>query len=369
MVAALAATAATASDASAQWTPPFDVSAPFGVAERPQVAVAPSGVATVVWTRYEDPDVAVHARRIDPSGAAGPILDVSHGEEALNAEVAVDAAGNATVVWTGHEGSQAVARSRRITAAGALEDVKTLSAPGETGFSPHVGIDGAGDATVAWTRYENPDFRVQWRRIDASGTLGPIQDLTPDSPANMDIDLAVDAAGNAVVVWPWWGGTETVVQWRRIDAAGTAGPIEDLLAAGASAFDPQVAIDGAGVPVAVWYRDDGTVQARRGLGRHRRPVRSGLQRPRRGRRRARRCHDRVGALRRRDRPDGCAGSPPTAAWSRSGTCGPAATTSTRAWPSTSTATRPPCGFTRKATTRSSASARRRRTGSSDRPSI
>ena len=258
MVAALAATTAVAAEASAEWTPPVGVSAPTGVAERPQVAVDPAGTATVVWTRYEGSDVAVHARRIAAGGALGPILDVSQGEEALNAEVAVDAAGNAWVAWTGHEGDDAVARARRISAAGVLGDVLTLSAPDEIGFSPVVGVDGDGDAAVVWTRYENPDFRIQARRISAAGVLGPIDDVTPDATSNHDYDLAVDPSGDAVVVWPWRAGSDTVIQWRRL-----GGPIQDLSAAGSSSFAPRVAIDGAGVATAVWYRDDGTVQARR----------------------------------------------------------------------------------------------------------
>jgi len=263
MVAALAATGAITADASAEWSAPFEISDPAGVAERPQIAVDPYGTATVVWTNYGASEVAVHARRIDPYGARGPILDVSVGEEALNAQVAVDPAGNATVVWTGHEGSDAVARARRITAAGVLEPVKTLSALGEIGFSPTVGVDADGHATSVWTRYENPHFRVQARRIDASGALGPIQDLTPDSEGNVNSELAVDSAGHSYVVWPWNNGTETVIQWRRLDDGVIVGPIEDLSAAGANAFDPQVAVDDAGVPTAVWYRDDGTIQARR----------------------------------------------------------------------------------------------------------
>jgi hypothetical protein len=248
MVAALAATTATAGEAAAQWTPPFPVSAPAGIAEEPKAAVDASGTAVVVWAG----DDTVHARRIDPAGGSGPILTIGAGR---SAEVAVDGTGNATVVWTGDD---TVAQARRITASGALEDAKTVSAPGDTAFTPVVGVDADGDATVVWTRYDNPHFRVQARTLDASGALGPIQDITPDSLANFDYDLAVDPAGNAFVVWPWKAGAVTVVQGRWL-----GGAIEDLSDSAQNAFDPHVAIAPSGVATAVWYRDDGTIQARR----------------------------------------------------------------------------------------------------------
>lgn len=237
MVAALAATTAVAAEASAEWTPSFELSTATGIPERPQVAVDPSGTATVVWAQ----DGAIHARRVAGGGALGPILDVAVGEDADNPQVAVDAAGNAWVVWTGEVGGDLAARGRRITAAGALEPALTLSAPGEIGFQPHVGVDGSGEATVVWTRYENPDFRLQARRISAAGALSPIDDVTPDSRANVSPDLAVDRAGNAVVVWPWPAGGETVVQWRRL-----GGPIQDLSDAGTSSFAPPPSCGGAG---------------------------------------------------------------------------------------------------------------------------
>jgi hypothetical protein len=258
LIAAFAAAAAVAGEASAEWTPPYEVSTATGIAERPQAAVDPSGTATVVWVQREVQDVVIHARRVGPGGTLGPILDVSVEEDGGNPQVAVDGHGNAWVVWTGYDSGDAVARARRITAAGALEDVKTLPAPGETGFQPIVGVDESGSATVVWTRYDNPDFRLQARRISTTGSLGPIDDVTPDSASNLRPDLAVDRSGNAVVVWPWRAGSETVVQWRRL-----GGPIQDLSDAGTSSFGPQVAIDGSGVATAVWYRDDGTVQARR----------------------------------------------------------------------------------------------------------
>jgi hypothetical protein len=258
MVAALAATGAVAAEASAEWTPPYPVSTDDGIAERPQLAVDPSGTATVVWAQIGVQDVAIHARRVGPGGALGPILDVALEEEGGSPDVAVDAAGNAWVVWSGRDGGEAVARARRITSAGALEAVKTLSAPGETGFGPAVGVDANGTATVVWTRYENPDFRLQARTVSAGGVLGPIDDVSTDSRANVRPDLAVAASGAAVVVWSLPVGSETVVQWRRL-----GGPIQDLSATGSNAFAPQVAIDAAGVATAVWYRDDGTAQARR----------------------------------------------------------------------------------------------------------
>lgn len=247
MVAALAATTTVAGEASAQWTAPVGVSV-AGTAEGPKVAIDHAGTATVVWTTTDE---TVHARRIDAAGVLGPIVDMGEGRDAA---VAVDPAGNAIVAWTGEEGGDTVAQARRITAAGALGDVRTLSAPGELGFGPLAGVDAAGAALLVWTRFVKPGYRLQARRIDAAGALGPIEDVTPDSPSNIDYELAVDPAGNAVVVWRLHGA----VQWRRL-----GGPVEDLAP---EAHDPDVAISSSGVATAVWTRFDGVVQAQRSAG-------------------------------------------------------------------------------------------------------
>jgi hypothetical protein len=71
-----------------------------------------------------------------------------------------------------------------------------------------------------------------------------------------DPQVAVDGAGDAVAVWSRFDGTDYRIQARTRSAAGVLGPIQTLSGAGQDAIDPQVAVDGGGL--AVWQRSDGT---------------------------------------------------------------------------------------------------------------
>jgi hypothetical protein len=246
-----AACLATAAAASAQWSP-FDLSAPSrGL--YPQVAADSAGNALAVW-EAESEDVGLWARRIDAGGVVGPILEISPaGVGAVYPQVAFDGAGNATVVWGGFDGSEPIVQSRRITAAGALEDVKALSSLGEDGRDPQVAVDAAGNATVVW---HGAGSTIRGRRIDSGGALQrTIEDLSGPDASGGGYGVTTDPLGDAYAVWTRNDG---VIQARR-----SRGPIVDLSRAGASG--PQIAVDPAGIPTTVWQRSDGTVQVRRGL--------------------------------------------------------------------------------------------------------
>lgn len=260
LLSSVAACLATAVGASAQWSPPFDLSAPT-TGLYPQAAVDSAGNALVVW-EAEGTTVPIQARRIDSGGALGPILEISVADEGgVYPQVAFDSAGNATVVWGGTSGGEQVVQSRRVTAAGGLEDVQDLSVVGEDATDPQVAVDPAGNATVVWNRPDGSGYTIQGRRIDSTGALGPIEDLSGPDASRNGYEVAAGPLDKAYAVWVRDDG---VIQARQ--TGGGSAPITDLSAAGLGASRPQVAVGPSGVPTAVWELVDGTVQARRGLG-------------------------------------------------------------------------------------------------------
>jgi len=270
LLATLAAVLGTAATANAQWSEPFAVSESVHSDSVPEVAVAPTGEATVVWASYDGPggDPIILARRVDANAALGPIQHMTDpAESGIDPDVAVDADGNATVVWTRLDGGDATVRARRITAAGTLEDIQDVSALGEDGNGAEVAVDAEGNAAVVWRRPDNPGHTIRARRIDAAGRLRAIVDVSDGTTTQTSFDVAAGPAGNAFVVWvqsPGSGGG--VIEARRIAANGGLGAITDLSASGEPGFDPQVAVYGDGLPIAAWQREDGTIQARRDLG-------------------------------------------------------------------------------------------------------
>ena len=115
-------------------------------------------------------------------------------------------------------------QARTISAAGVLGPSRTLSAAGH-GPHPQIASDADGDAVAVWPRSDGSNYRVQARTISAAGVLGPTRTL---SAAGQDASppVASDADGDAVAVWYRAGYTleHRAIEARTISAAGVLGP-------------------------------------------------------------------------------------------------------------------------------------------------
>jgi hypothetical protein len=162
-------------------------------------------------------------------------------------------------------------RIRTRSASGALSTIKTLSANGQDGFDPHVAVDQSGNAVAAWTRDKGncgaTCYSVQTRARMTDGSLSATQTLS--GKGGVAPEVAMDQSGNAVYVWSRWDGItgssncdESLgclrVQARARLASGSLSSIQTLSAPGQDASNPHVAVDQAGNAVIVWERYDGT---------------------------------------------------------------------------------------------------------------
>jgi hypothetical protein len=230
-------------------------------AVKPQVAVDPAGRAVFTWERYS----GIQARARTAAGALSGVQFLSNG---YSPQVGVDAHGNAVFAWNLHVSSPSEPRgatrvqARARTAAGALSPIQDIadSGPGGGGCAcdPQVAVDPTGDAVFTWGLLSDylGQFRwVQVRARSASGTLSPIQNLTPDADqeAGVHPQIGIDAAGNAVITWHFESGISVQVR----SAGGALGPVQTFPISGVSPL-PQVAVDGAGDAVVTWQNSNGT---------------------------------------------------------------------------------------------------------------
>jgi hypothetical protein len=207
----------------------------------------------VFWTLTGTPGV---------SAQFGGVVDLSTtGMKSIDPDVATDPAGTSTIVWDTATGGGFVVQARRLTSAGQLGPIRDLSLPGTREALPRTVIDSSGQATVVWKRRIDVDTTiVQARRIGPDGVLGSILDLSPPAQEIDGPEVAVDLAGNAIVVWSASesGSSEEVkVQARRISAGGTPGPLLELFHGGPHPQStvenrPGVAVDAAGTATVVW---------------------------------------------------------------------------------------------------------------------
>lgn len=199
----------------------------------------------------------------DAAHAADPVQTLSAaGRNGWDADVGMDDSGRAVTAWSAFDGSFNRVQARRRTAAGGLGPIVTLSVAGNHGVNPRLAVAEDGDAIVAWM-YQRPgvsEFRIQARRISASGALGSIQTLTPpDKFANLT-SVDINAAGDAVIAYFISGESAKVQVLKAVGATPPATPL------GVDTFHPSAGIDADGDVVAAWVVSDGVekrVQVRR----------------------------------------------------------------------------------------------------------
>jgi outer membrane protein OmpA-like peptidoglycan-associated protein/PKD repeat protein len=245
-------------------------SASGGYAIQTGTAVSANGTVTQVWTDGTfTPPTIIHARQIAADGTLGPILTLSDpGQSAVDPVVASAADGSAVVTWRRSDGTHDIAQARRIAPDGTLDPVHDLSAPGQDAGQPTIAVDpDSGRATVVWGYWDavNASPIIQARRIDAAGTLGPILVVSPIGGNPQSPAVAIDPDGTSTVAWERSDGANVRIQAAQIASDDTVSSAADLSDPGQDAGHPTVAAGPDGAVIA-WTRSDGTnpiVQARR----------------------------------------------------------------------------------------------------------
>jgi hypothetical protein len=241
------------------------LSEPGQDAVEPVVAAAPDGGAAVVWSRYDGTNSIVQSRRIDPPGAPAAATNnlSAAGQSAVQPQVAVAPGGAATVVWTWFDGSHWVIQKQRLSPAGAPEGAPAaLSNATGNAAEPQLAIGTDGKATVVWDRYDGTSFVVQARRIDALGTVAATTSnlsATGRDAGEPQVDVAPN--GTATVLWSRFDGTNFIVQRRDIAANETLSAASGLSAAGRRGSAPAIAWGSGGDLMTTWRRFAGTGDA------------------------------------------------------------------------------------------------------------
>ncbi len=251
---ALALGLAAASPAAASpWTTATNLSEEGQNAYAPKVAVDGAGGAIVVWTCYNGSKDVVQAA-LKPAGEpwGKPVTLSEAGEEASEPQVTVNPAGDAVVVWRQFNGSDYVVQASVRPAGEPWGKPVTLSEAGEEASEPQVTVNPAGDAVVVWQRFNGSDYVVQASVKPASEPWGKPATLSEAGQEASQPHVAVDAAGEATAVWRRYNGSDHVIQAAEELAGEPWSKPATLSEAGQETYEPQVAVDGAGNATAVW---------------------------------------------------------------------------------------------------------------------
>lgn len=231
-------------------------------ANAPDVAIDATGKAVVVWSVGEGPfeprfaEASVHG----PSGgfSAGEVVNRDEDDGyslPLEPRVAMDGAGDAIVVYPSERpGGPGTLTPLQWAYMGAGADVFGAPTDLPSGHTPDVAFGGNERATVTWQR----DGVVYAAEQGAAGGAFGAENQA-SAPANGSASkptVGIDGAGNATVAYQAGSGDTSVFVSTRPSGGGFGEP-KQLSSVGDSG-DATMAVAPGGAAVAAWTRFDGS---------------------------------------------------------------------------------------------------------------
>jgi PKD repeat protein len=231
-------------------------------AAEPSIAIDPGGDVTVTWRYFNGTDEVIEGSERPAGGKfSEPEVISSAGIDSSETEVAMDGAGNAIAVWEEIGATESIVRASLRPPGGEFEGPVNLSESGVSSFGPEIAMTPGGLATVVWTRAEEEELSIQTSTLPPGGDFSAPVDVTPvaeSSVAPIDTDLKMNDAGDAVVAWPGRAnGGEPVVKAAVRSGTGAFSAPAEVSATSPDFLHPDVAIDAQGNATVVWNRSNG----------------------------------------------------------------------------------------------------------------
>ena len=138
--------------------------------------------------------------------------------------MAVDAWGNATAVWNQHDGVRVNVWSSRYTPGGGWGTTILIESPdgagplcpGGTAGNPRVAVDPQGNVTV-WHQYDCEQYNIRGNRYTFDVGWGTPVFVETQAGDARDVEVAVDAQGNATAVWNQYDGVRVNIWANRYE--------------------------------------------------------------------------------------------------------------------------------------------------------
>jgi hypothetical protein len=197
------------------------------------------------------------------------LSEVAH--NATSPEVVVSAHGTAMAIWGAQgEGANLVQVSERPASSGVWQAAVTLSTPGEDAQSGQVAIAPDGEAIAVWEQlngnFQGGNFVVQSSVKAPGGSWGPPVALSSPNGEDSEPQVAINAAGEAVVIWDSYRHHSVedaiVLQGSSRPSAGAEweAPV-DISEQNHGASNPQLALNEEGEALAAWHQSALSTQA------------------------------------------------------------------------------------------------------------
>ena len=227
---------------------------------KPEVAIDELGNVVATWASLNNvirAAIRTAGGSFASAGFAGPVTLSAAVTQSSKPRVAMDNDGDAIVVWEKPKGTNTVVQASMRPSGGQFAPPPgvDLSPPGQDAFAPQVAMDEDGDAVAVWRQGTSPTIQAAFR--GSGGSFGPPAAVSVAGPGTAEIpqEVAMNAAGHAIVVWQAASGGQALIQAAaRPPGLGFGAPASLTQALGGLAPSPRVAIDAAGDGIAVWLR-------------------------------------------------------------------------------------------------------------------
>ncbi len=231
-----------------------------GNASFPKIAVDASGNAVAVWHQSDGMRNNIWSNRYvtDSGWSTAQLIETDNAGGASIPQIVVDASGNAVAVWYQSDGMRDNILSNRYVAGsgwGTAQLIETDDA-GDASF-PQIAVDALGNAVAVWDQWDGMRSNIWSNRYVAGSGWGTAQLIETDEGSASAPKIAVDAPGNAVVVWHQSDGPQHSILSNRYVAGSGWGTAELIEADEGRAYSPKIAVDALGNAVAVWHQWDG----------------------------------------------------------------------------------------------------------------
>jgi hypothetical protein len=187
------------------------------------------------------------------------VLDTGNADSVHHPQIAVDSAGNAFAVWSQGDSNDGSIWVNRYEGGSGWGDAKRLDTVID-GWNryPQVAVDATGNAFVIWSQSDGTKEGI-WasRYVDGSG-WGAVERVTPEDAGGGEYPrIAADAAGNAIAVWQHIRSKDPQYRfsvWANRYVVGSGWGSSEVIESDneRDANYPRVAVDPAGNAVAVW---------------------------------------------------------------------------------------------------------------------
>jgi hypothetical protein len=214
------------------------------------LAVADNGRAVLAWERRTAQGTAIAAREFVPDRGWGPEERTAIGlPRVALPRVAIDGAGNATLVWTSFDEGQSRIGLRRLRVDAGWEPAETLAVT--SAGSVLSAMNHRGDTALLWS-----DSNQLFMRIDRAGGRGVPEVIeTAFGDTLGPVAVGLDESGGAIAVWRAHfstvpHGSATLFARAFLPGSGWTPPVGR--AGGWDVYASNLAVNAAGDALMLW---------------------------------------------------------------------------------------------------------------------